>query len=33
MTMTWILTYVGAATVSWGLVRLLERLERLEGSK
>lgn len=27
MTMTWILTYVGAATVSWGLVWLLERLE------
>lgn len=30
MTMIWILTYVGAATVSWGLVRLLGRLE---GSK
>ena len=27
MTMTWILPYGGAATVSWGLVRLLERLE------
>ena len=27
MTMTWILTYVGAATGSWGLMRLLERLE------
>ena len=27
MTMMWILTYVGAATVSLGLVRLLERLE------